>query len=678
MTVQSGQTIWIGVRMDLREGWHVYWRNPGDSGMPLMLEWANTEGVEVGEIHWPYPEWIDVSGLTSYGYHGEKLFMMEATIPEHLSAGDEVTFMAEADWLICEKVCIPEYAEIERTLTVTSGDVEYADEWLAIFSETRKQLPAKLDYWKASASYEGRTVTLTLTTDAFDIPDYNELIYFAKEEGEIENGADQPFKIEGNELTIQLEKSTYKSGDIDRLWGLFYNPEGWDDEGRIKAMVVDVGVGDDDGALAAGSADSPLSGRLLIILGFAFLGGMILNLMPCVFPILSIKIMNFMEMSGHQPEKVRKHGIVFGLGVLLSFLVLAGLLLTLRAGGQELGWGFQLQSPGFIAFMTFLMFGLGLSLMGVFEIGNSLINVAGKAGIGEGLRGSFFSGILATVLATPCTAPFMGTALGVAITLPAAMALLIFAVLGIGMAAPYVLLSMFPAMMKYLPKPGAWMETFKQIMAFPLFATAIWLIWVFGQQVGVDALAQLLVGLLLFSIGIWIIHRWNAINISFMFRIISRLVVTVLIVGGFLFSIAVQPAEPGGSVSNSYGMEWENFSAELVDDYREQDRIVFIDFTAAWCITCKANERIIFSSSEVKQRFSDLDVVMVKADWTNRNPEITRALESYGRNGVPLYVLYNGSESEPVILPEILSPRIVLDALNRISSDETFTHLNVN
>lgn len=678
MTVQPGQTIWIGVRMDLREGWHVYWRNPGDSGMPLMLEWANAEGVEVGEIHWPYPEWIDVSGLTSYGYHGEKLFMMEATIPEHLSAGDEVTFMAEADWLICEKVCIPEYAEIERTLTVTSGDVEYADEWLAIFSETREQLPVKLDYWRASASYEGRTATLTLTTDAFDIPDYNELIYFAKEEGEIENGADQPFKIEGNELTIHLEKSTYKSGDIDRLWGLFYNPEGWDEEGRIKAMVVDVGVGEDDGTLAAGSADSPLSGRLLIILGFAFLGGMILNLMPCVFPILSIKIMNFMEMSGHQPGKVRKHGLVFGLGVLLSFLVLAGLLLTLRAGGQELGWGFQLQSPGFIAFMTFLMFGLGLSLMGVFEIGNSLINVAGKAGTGEGLRGSFFSGILATVLATPCTAPFMGTALGVAITLPAATALLIFAVLGIGMAAPYVLLSMFPAMMKYLPKPGAWMETFKQIMAFPLFATAIWLIWVFGQQVGVDALAQLLVGLLLFSIGIWIIHRWNAINISFMSRIISRLVVTILIVGGFLFSIAVQPVEPGGSVSNSYGMEWENFSAELVDDYREQDRIVFIDFTAAWCITCKANERIIFSSSEVKQRFSDLDVVMVKADWTNRNPEITRALASYGRNGVPLYVLYNGSDSEPVILPEILSPRIVLDALDRISSDETYTYLNVN
>jgi len=677
-SIQPGQTIWIGVRMDLREGWHVYWRNPGDSGMSLMLEWANTEGIEVGEIHWPYPEWIDVSGLTSYGYHGEKLFMLEAAIPDHFTDGDEVTFMAEADWLICEKVCIPEYADIELTLPVTTGDVEYADEWATIFSETRGQLPVKLDYWTASASFEGRTASLTLTTEAFDIPDYNEVIYFAKDEGEIENGADQPFEIEGNELTIQLEKSTYKSGDIDRLWGLLYNPEGWDDEGRIKAMIVDVTIGEGDDIFAASGADSPLSARFLIILGFAFLGGMILNLMPCVFPILSIKIMNFMEMSGHQPGKVRKHGLVFGLGVILSFLVLAGVLLALRAGGQELGWGFQLQSPGFIAFMTFLMFGLGLSLMGVFEIGNSLINVAGKAGTGEGLRGSFFSGILATVLATPCTAPFMGTALGVAITLPAVIALLIFAVLGLGMATPYVLLSMFPALMKYLPKPGAWMETFKQIMAFPLFATAIWLIWVFGQQVGVNGLTQLLVGLLLFSIGIWIIHRWNAMYISSMSRIISRSVVTVLIVGGFLFSIAVNPVEPGGSASNSYGVEWENFSAELVNDYRDQERIVFIDFTAAWCITCKANERIIFSSSEVKQRFNDLDVVMVKADWTNRNPEITRALESYGRNGVPLYVLYNGPDSEPVILPEILSPRIVLDALDNIAADETYTLLNVN
>lgn len=386
-----------------------------------------------------------------------------------------------------------------------------------------------------------------------------------------------------------------------------------------------------------------------------------------------------MQMSGHDSGEVKKHGFLFGFGVLLSFLVLAGLLLLLRAGGQELGWGFQLQTPAFIAFMTFLMFGLGLSLMGVFEIGNSLISVAGKAGGNEGLRGSFFSGILATVLATPCTAPFMGTALGVAITLPASTALMIFAMLGIGMATPYVLLSSFPALMNYLPKPGAWMETFKQVMAFPLFATAIWLIWVFGQQAGVDGLTRLLFGLLLLSMGIWIIHHWKAFQIGKRTRIISRSIATILIVGGFFFSASSPAVQNNGGDNTAqidgYGIEWEPFSNQLVNDYRNQGENVFIDFTAAWCITCKANERIVFSSERVKNRFEELDFVMVKADWTNRNPEITRALESFGRNGVPLYVIYNKNLSEPMILPELLTPGIVLDALDQLPKDESLTSL---
>jgi len=406
---------------------------------------------------------------------------------------------------------------------------------------------------------------------------------------------------------------------------------------------------------------------------------LILNLMPCVFPILSIKVMNFMQMAGHQPRLVKLHGLVFGLGVLLTFLVLAGLLLALRAGGQELGWGFQLQTPAFIAFMTFLMFGLGLSLMGVFEIGNSLINVAGKANTGSGMRGSFFSGILATVLATPCTAPFMGTALGVAITLPAATALLIFVFLGFGMAAPYVLLSSFPALMKYMPKPGAWMETFKQILAFPLFATAIWLIWVFGQQTGVNGLTRLLIGLLLLSMGIWILYRWKAIEISRGTRIVSRGFVTLFILAGFMFSAASQPAtiQNEAGISVSYGIEWQNFSNDLVNQHRADGKNVFIDFTADWCITCKANERVVFSSNRVKDRFEELGFEMVKADWTNRNPEITQALASFGRNGVPLYVIYSSELDEPMILPELLTPGIVLNALDQFIPSQDITQADI-
>jgi len=679
LTIKPGESFWIGVRMDLRDGWYVYYRNPGDSGMPLITEWLHDKDFEIGDIQWPWPLWIDVgAGLASYGYYGDVLFMMEAKAPSDLEPGSEYTLKAEADYLICEKVCIPEYVDIELTLGVTGGDVEYNEEWLPYFAETRSKLPVELDYWTAEASVSGDEITLELTTDAFDLPDYSEIIYFANKEGEIENAAKPSFHQEGQTVYITMQKSGYKSDDVSRIWGLVYNADGWDDSGEIKAITVDLDLTDEAVASIAGTdtALSVFSLQFLIILSFAFVGGLILNLMPCVFPILSIKVMNFMQMSGHNPGEVKKHGFVFGAGVILSFLLLAGLLLLLRAGGQELGWGFQLQTPAFIAFMTFLMFGLGLSLMGVFEIGNSLINVAGKAGTGKGLKGSFFSGILATILATPCTAPFMGTALGVAITLPASTALMIFAMLGIGMAAPYVLLSSFPALMKYLPKPGAWMETFKQAMAFPLFATAIWLIWVFGQQAGVDGLVNLLIGLLLLSLGIWIIHRWNRYKISTSGRVISRSIATVLIVGGFLFSASTEPAtfdRESGSV-DGYGIAWEPFSNQLVDEYRGEGRNVFIDFTAAWCITCKANERVIFSSNRVKDRFEELGFVMVKADWTNRNPEITRALESFGRNGVPLYVIYSEALDEPMILPELLTPGIVLNALENITSGETLTY----
>jgi thiol:disulfide interchange protein len=675
-SIQPGETFWIGIRMDLRDGWYVYYRNPGDSGMPLMVEWMHDKEFNIGEIQWPYPVWIDAGGgLSSYGYYGDVLFMMEATAPDDLVPGQEYTLRAEADWLICEKICIPEYADLELTLSVTDQDSEYNEEWLSAFADTRSRLPVKLDYWEAEAKFDGNKATLTLSTNAFDLPGYKEIIYFAKKEAEIENSAAQPFSVEGNTITMELQKSGYKTDEFNRLWGLVYNPEGWDEAGTIKAMIVDTGVDNNSAEIGETGALPVLSQRFLIILGFAFIGGLILNLMPCVFPILSIKVMNFMQMSGHGASEVRKHGYVFGLGVILSFLLLAGLLLVLRATGQELGWGFQLQTPAFIAFMTFLMFGLGLSLMGVFEIGSSLINVAGKAGTGEGLRGSFFSGILATVLATPCTAPFMGTALGVAITLPATTALIIFAMLGTGMAAPYMLLSSFPALMKYLPKPGAWMETFKQVMAFPLFATAIWLIWVFGQQSGVDGLTRLLVGLLLLSIGVWIIHRWQKFQISAKARVISRSFATLFILGGFLFSASTDEIRTGGETSSvdSYGVEWETFSGETLQQHLEQGKNVYVDFTADWCITCHANKRLVFSSNRVKDRFEELGFIMVKADWTNRNPEITRALASFGRNGVPLNVIYSENLAEPMILPAVLTPGIVLDALDIISQEESLT-----
>lgn len=306
--IQAGQPFWIGVRMDLRENWYVYYRNPGDSGMPLMVEWVHDRADEfsIGEIQWPYPLWLNVSGgLTSHGYYDNVLFMMEVIPPGDLEPGEEFTLKAEADWLICEDVCIPEYADLQLTLPVTDQDVDYDEQWYPYFAETREKLPVELDYWKASAEFEGRTATLTLTNEAFDIPEYSEILYFAKEEGEIENGAPQPFRVEGNTITMELQKSGYKSGDLERLWGLIYNADGWDEAGNIKAITVDIDL---DGEEAIAESFSVFSTYFLIILGFAFLGGLILNLMPCVFPILSIKVMNFMEMAGHESRKVKMHG----------------------------------------------------------------------------------------------------------------------------------------------------------------------------------------------------------------------------------------------------------------------------------------------------------------------------------------------------------------------------------
>lgn len=670
LTVVPGQPFWIGVHMELRENWYVYYRNPGDSGMPLMLEWMQEQPVGIGEIQFPYPKWINVSGgLTSHGYYGEVLFLMEAVAPDDLEPGDTFTLEAEADWLICEDLCIPEYADLKLELAVAEGEPEYSSHWRSEFDQTRAKLPVELDYWTKEAEYSDGNVTLHLSTDAFDIPVPDELLYFAKEEGQIAIGADQPVEKEGNRISIELRKSEYMSGDPDHLWGLLYNSNGWDEEGSIKAMLIDLTLEDPVDELASEAESSPLSAGFLMILIFAFTGGLILNLMPCVFPILSIKVMNFMQMSGHSPDKARNHGWVFAAGVLLSFLLLAGLLLLLRAGGQELGWGFQLQTPAFIAFLAFLMFALGLSLMGLFEIGSSLVNVAGKADTGDGLKGSFFSGILATILATPCTAPFMGTALGVAVTLPAGTALLIFGVLGAGMAAPYVILSSSPALMKRLPKPGPWMETFKQAMAFPLFATVIWLVWVFGRQTGVDGLVTLLIGLFLLSIAIWILYRWNAFTISGTSRVISRLTATLFVLAGLYISMTIDTQTDSSATggTDSYGITWEAYSDETLQEHLANGENVFIDFTADWCITCKANERVVFSSGRVVDRFDELGFVMVKADWTNRNPEITRALESFGRNGVPLYVIYSEKLDEPMVLPEILTPNIVMNALETLS-----------
>jgi thiol:disulfide interchange protein DsbD len=413
--------------------------------------------------------------------------------------------------------------------------------------------------------------------------------------------------------------------------------------GEIRALEVDLPV-------------KGLESRLLQMLLFAFVGGLILNLMPCVFPVISIKVLSFASQAGQDRRRTRMLSLVFAAGVLVSFWILTALLLSWRTAGEQLGWGFQLQAPGFLVLLEFLFFLLALNLLGVFEIGAGLMAAGSGLAARGGYAGSFFSGVLATVIATPCSAPFMGAAVGFALTQPPAICLLIFTSLALGMAAPYLLLAFFPSLIGFLPRPGRWMESLKQFFAFPLLATVLWLIWTLEIQVGIGGVLYLLAGLLTAGLGLWIVGRWQGVRLA---RALGWLVVMA---GAVLSYQGVAPRMPGATAES--GIEWRKFSPEAVEQARQSGKPVFVDFTAAWCISCQVNERLVFSSADVQKRFKELGIAAFKADWTNRDEAITRALESLGRSGVPVYVLYDDKKgSSPQLLPEVITPGIVLDRL---------------
>jgi thiol:disulfide interchange protein DsbD len=409
----------------------------------------------------------------------------------------------------------------------------------------------------------------------------------------------------------------------------------------------------------------------------AFVGGLILNLMPCVLPVLSLKIFDFVKRAGEARWKVFSHGLVFTGGVLASFWILAGLLLILRSTGAGLGWGFQLQSPVFLLILCVLFTFFALSLFGVFEIGATFTRLGGAQGH-DGWWGSFLAGVTATVVATPCTAPYMGSAMGFAFTQPAYFAMLVFTFVGLGMASPYIILSGFPQLMKFLPRPGAWMETLKQFMGFPLLGTAIWLAWVLGQQAGVDALIALLFILLLAGMAAWIVGKWTPLYQDLRTRIIGALAAAVVFIPAFAYVVShlndYRDAKPravagadGGAAMLEHGIAWEPFSEARLAELVAQGKPVFIDFTADWCLSCKVNEKVAFSSGEVRAKFKDLGIVALKADWTLRDDKIAKVLAGYGRNSIPLYVIYDGSSgAKPTLLPEVLSPGILLDALAKV------------
>jgi thiol:disulfide interchange protein DsbD len=417
------------------------------------------------------------------------------------------------------------------------------------------------------------------------------------------------------------------------------------------------------GAAAAGATGpAPPSQNLGLVMIAAFFGGLILNLMPCVFPVLSIKTLHLLESAGKNNRTIRIGAVAYTAGVLVSFWLLVAALLALRAGGRHLGWGFQLQSPPFVAFLCCLLFLFGLSLAGLFEIGQSFMSVGSGLAQKNGYSGSFFTGVLATVVATPCTAPFMGAAVGFALSESAIVCISVFTAMAFGLASPFLLLAITPQLGRLLPRPGRWMETLKQFMAFPIFATIIWLLWVFGQQTDINNLTRLLIALLVISMAGWVLSRW-ANN-----RIASAIAV-LAVLGAVVFSVATVSATTAGAASigkaNAGDLQWEAFSKEKLESYRASGKPVLIDFTAAWCLTCQVNDRVVFQSAEVKDRLKKTNIALLRADWTSYDPAITETLAKFGRSAVPLYVIYGPKQSEPVILPDgLLRPSSFLTLLH--------------
>ena len=651
-SLQPGRSTTVALRLDHEPHWHTYWVNAG-TGYPSSLKWDLPVGWKVGEIQWPTPiKILNPQGdVTGNGYDGVLYLPMTLTAPA--DAKGEITFKAKAEWLMCADVCIPGSEDVSLTLPV-SADAPKRNAAVQ-GALARMPMPQAQGGWKMSAMRAGKNVTLTV-----DGAGSIESAHFFSEDAYIQYDQPQTADAAGGKLTLTLPIAADAKAGTERLAGILAYK---DEQGAYRGAKVNVPF-DSGGAAAvaasfarSGSESAASSGAASLsmgVLALAFLGGLILNLMPCVFPVLGIKIMGFVNEAGSDRRRVTLHGLIFTLGVLLSFWALAGLLAALRAGGDRLGWGFQLQSAPFVFVLTVVMLSFALSLSGVFEFGVRATGVGAELQMRQGYGGSFFAGVLATVVATPCSAPFLAPALGAALALPVTQSFVVFAVIALGLSAPYLLLSIFPQAIKALPRPGRWMETFKQVMAFPLYATVAYLIWVLAGQTSESGLLSALFGLTVIALGVWLYGRYVSLGTS-------PVRVRLGFVGGLmLLAFGLHLGWPRAAKASD--IVWEPWSTEKVAQLREEGRPIYVDFTARWCATCQANKKLVFSSGAVKEYFRDHNIALLKGDWTNSDPRITAELAKWNRSAVPFNLLYLPGAPEPKVLPEILTPGIVLSA----------------
>lgn len=663
---QPGKALLVGLRLRMEPQWHTYWRNPGDSGLPTKIQWTLPEGWKAGEIQWPFPQPLPVGPLMNYGYEDEVVLLVEMTPPASAPAGN-ASIKARADWLVCKDICVPEKGDLEFALPVASRDAAADPRFVGSIERALGMLPVDPAGWKYEAALQGKSLVVRLTPPEGAVAPAK-ATFFPERESLIEPAAPQRLTRDGRALRIEMKLADPPIAGMTSLKGVAVSDGGWNGSSGRKAINVVAPLGAPLGAAAAGtSTDASAGGGMLAALAFAFLGGVLLNLMPCVFPVLGIKVLGFVAHAHGNARAMRLQGAIFFVGVVASFLALAAIMLGLRAGGTQLGWGFQLQSPVVVALLATLFFVLALNLSGVFEWGAFAQSVGARLSARGRYADAFLSGALATVVATPCTAPFMGAAVGFTLTQDAALSLAIFATLGAGMALPVLLLSFFPALLKRLPKPGAWMETFKQVLAFPLYATVAWLAWVLGAQSGNDAVFALLAGLVLVAMGAWIYGR--SLHAEGIWR---PTLAAILVAAGLVV------AWPGSAMNASDSataraddLEWQAWSPEKVRALTTAGRPVFVDFTAAWCVTCQVNKRVALHNAAVIGAFAAHDVATLKADWTRQDPRITATLAALGRNAVPVYALYLPGEEAPRLLPEVLTPALVLAEIEKLPVAKT-------
>jgi len=670
--VAPSQVFWVALEFDIRDGWHTYWRNPGDSGQATQLTWQLPAGFTAGDIVWTTPHLFEVKPLVNYGYAKHAVHLVQVTAPKDLKSGAPVALAAKASWLVCSDVCIPEDANLTLSLPSSAKPGAIDPSAAALFSHARAELPSTQPA-ATSAKIEGGQLVITLGKEwGPTLTQIKSLAFFPYDEGSIEYAAPQTLKRSNDAIELSM-KVGYQPPKAGAIRGVLLATE--ENGGQTDILPIELaadfsGAGADQvkaaprfASPAAAAASTEPQRSLPVLILFAVLGGLILNLMPCVFPVLSIKALSVVEQAQKHPTQVRIKGLVFAAGVIASMLCLAGVMLALRTGGEQIGWGFQLQSPLFVTLLVYLLLAVGLNLSGVFEVGGGLAGVGDGLTQGDGYSSSFFTGVLATVVATPCSAPFMAPALGAALTLPAINALCIFAALGFGIALPYVLLSFAPWVGRALPKPGAWMDTLKQLFAFPVYGTAAWLLWVLSQQTSPFGLGAALGGLILIALAAWAYQKSHFTSGG------SKVTVLVTAVASLLIAIVLPvkfadtaTAAPGAAAAGAD--EWQPYSAARVAELQAAGKPLLVNFTASWCLTCLVNERNAFADSAVQEIFRNKKVTLMKGDWTNRDAAISQALSSFGRAGVPLYVVYNGKagSTEPVVLPQLLTASVVQDA----------------